>query len=79
MTTRTLAEMVYALPTEQLLELQSQCIDAGIKNEFKVNYRKKFLELKKKSKGNLKNIYTALSRATPEQMGKIADILVKTH
>lgn len=76
MLNRTLAEMVYSLSTEQLLELQSRCVEAGIQNEFKADYRQEFQALKQSSSGKLKKLYTALSRATPDQMRKISDILV---
>jgi hypothetical protein len=67
---------ITSLSLGQLKELISDMNEAGIKREFKGDYRTIFRKKRETKTGRMKKIYAALSKCSKEEMDRISDALV---
>jgi len=64
-------ELVYSLSKDKLLELLNTIAEAGILQELGGNPNRYFKDKKRKSKGNLKQIYSILAKLDKKELDKV--------
>jgi len=70
-----LTDFVLSLEEDSLLEIYNEILDAGITDAFGIKIKKMFKKLRNKSTGKKKKLYSALAKATGEQLDAVSTLL----
>lgn len=72
----SLVSLMQNLDTRQLLELHTALVDASIANSLNRDFKPIFKKSRATSKGKLKKLYSALSKAKKEDIARMSDELI---
>jgi len=66
-----------SIPTDKLIQLHQDVVDASIAFEGKGNYKRIFEQRRTESTGKLKKIYSALKKARREDINGMVGLLIE--